>query len=739
MTKKKKNSGLPSDRTPTMSSNHGLDGFFHNMSYGDGKDQGYDNHDLAESRSQTSGLPRAAADEKVFFDSPMMPLDDLVGRHDPVSDLSWLGDFEPDPERLPENPVDKGIEELNEAWSRYKNSSTRVPLSERVEEVKEDSPYPDDPFDTYHVPMPDSGSVGFKELGEWSAEKQKVRDQNLYRYALGLAHNGRNMDQIRADLKKLYCLNDGYFHQRWWGESIAPLLDKFEVAFKDILPLMNELVAHSEAFPKCASGQGKARVAKEVKYVLKKNACNGCVHAKNNSCQVFHKPLVAKVEWKDLVTAGQKVAKARGWVWQEGTTSKSALLDTFRKKQASTSNSNLKTIVKDAADTISEPAARIHLQKMAREQCLVQERVKKLSFDRVAITIKDMVTKGHLTQKQAQILLSQEEGLTPQQVLVLAERRANHNLTQKSKKKAVHIDRDRYEGVGVGQRVLEGKREQIDKKAVEQSLLDGRLEKLVKSSDITESQADFVRQKNASLKQSFQFLDAIVLHNRKKKTSIPIPAIEKSAYQDASYQDHRSRDRKVAQKGVSTADKNRAKQAFLQLLNQGLTGKSLYDTTRQKLASSVRQTVADDIQTLRATHEGLAGELYVIASAYDLSEGCAEGSSLHKESSVPYVLSMRKCGSCVFKNAHGECNKYKKPLVARDDFEAIDLVSYQKSRLKAAYEKNKTATQAGVVVEDPVLSYELSNHNLDNFDYFAPPESSNEDVHFGAALEWDDE
>lgn len=108
---------LPADLlTPTLGSNYGLDGF-PDMEYGMGVLEGFQPGD-------TAGLPEGMTAKEESDKLSALWLDESTVGMDlteslktaTVQDLSWLEVQEQDPERLPVNPVDTVIPELEEAW-----------------------------------------------------------------------------------------------------------------------------------------------------------------------------------------------------------------------------------------------------------------------------------------------------------------------------------------------------------------------------------------------------------------------------------------------------------------------------------------------------------------------------------------------------------------------------------------------------------------------------------------------
>lgn len=120
-------------------------------------------------------------------------------------------------------------------------------------------------------------------------------------------------------------------------------------------------------------------------------------------------------------------------------------------------------------------------------------------------------------------------------------------------------------------------------------------------------------------------------------------------------------------------------------MNHGLAGRNLDAALNRSFSPRLLQAAAQDIADLRHKHEGLAGHLYIDAATYGAERGvrgCDEGAAQHRQSGVPYVLKMAACDGCTFKNPHGMCRKYAKPLV--EGFDPAELDAFRSETLRKA-------------------------------------------------------
>lgn len=102
-------------------------------------------------------------------------------------------------------------------------------------------------------------------------------------------------------------------------------------------------------------------------------------------------------------------------------------------------------------------------------------------------------------------------------------------------------------------------------------------------------------------------------------------------------------------------------------MTEGMAGRELDSLLSNRFALPVLKAASEPLKSIRATHEGLAGHMYVDAGAYASpagSAGCEQHASKHRANGVKLVLAMPRCESCVFKNADGVCSQYNKKLVS---------------------------------------------------------------------------
>lgn len=70
---------------------------------------------------------------------------------------------------------------------------------------------------------------------------------------------------------------------------------------------------------------------------------------------------------------------------------------------------------------------------------------------------------------------------------------------------------------------------------------------------------------------------------------------------------------------------------------------------------------------IRSKYEGQAGRVFIDAAAFASPTGiagCEQAASQLRTASAKYVLAMSRCNGCACRNPHGDCRKYRRPLVA---------------------------------------------------------------------------
>lgn len=151
-------------------------------------------------------------------------------------------------------------------------------------------------------------------------------------------------------------------------------------------------------------------------------------------------------------------------------------------------------------------------------------------------------------------------------------------------------------------------------------------------------------------------------------------------------------------------------------MNEGVTGNDLDARMVSRFSQEYLKGAGEQLVQLRRKHEGLAGHLYVDASAYATpmgTAGCDKGAAIHRASPIRSVLQMERCGSCS-QNSGGACQKYKKTLVTAAP--VADPAKYQRETIRLANADDSERTALMFANYNPE-EFGLQNDSLDSFDY----------------------
>lgn len=203
-----------------------------------------------------------------------------------LADLSWLELAEQDPDRLPVNPVDQSIPDLEEAWGVNRRTTGLQPHVDREAANYEES--------LQHASVSKTASIE-EVLHLTRLASRKVTAGTTFRVAAG---------EVAARLGK-----------------DASLAKEAMTRLKDDAGLIGKVFIRASDYPGCASGEwseGVRKAAVTATYLVQKKACGDCVHAQNGSCAVFKKRIVAAVPWDaalkryapGLEATGRKVASS---------------------------------------------------------------------------------------------------------------------------------------------------------------------------------------------------------------------------------------------------------------------------------------------------------------------------------------------------------------------------------------------------------------------------------------------
>jgi hypothetical protein len=162
-----------------------------------------------------------------------------------------------------------------------------------------------------------------------------------------------------------------------------------------------------------------------------------------------------------------------------------------------------------------------------------------------------------------------------------------------------------------------------------------------------------------------------------------------------------------------------------QAMSEGSAGSEFGQLLKARFSKRLRTAASPMIDELRGAHEGLAGQVYVDAGAYESAkgtEGCDKGAHKHRANAIPYVLRIAKCDSCVFCTGGG-CQKYNKPLIAAPEDVVEDPALYQREALRQADASDAETTAALFAGGYDPSEFGLHNAGMDDIGFAESPEA----------------
>lgn len=151
-------------------------------------------------------------------------------------------------------------------------------------------------------------------------------------------------------------------------------------------------------------------------------------------------------------------------------------------------------------------------------------------------------------------------------------------------------------------------------------------------------------------------------------------------------------------------------------MSEGAAGKDLNYLLKARFSSDLLKQAQDQLVPLRKKHEGLAGHLYVEASAYasvNGASGCEKGALVHRANQIKAVMGMDRCTSCA-SNSEGVCKTYNKVLV--DSAPTSNPEKYASEMIRLANSDDERTASLFAPSFD-ASEYNLQNDNLDTMDF----------------------
>lgn len=656
---------LPSDDTPSLGGNYGMDGFQFDSDYGEGVLDGARLPESAGMSALPDGIVRTAAPydfaSGVVVGEPEgshfgVNLSEMLEENS-LAELGWLHG-EQDPNRLPKNPVDRGIAELEKAWGTASGYTTGnlVPNRDNV----------------YQAPTGDPHQDGFDATQD--ADKAKILRQAMRRSAYG-----HPITQILRDVAASLSVKA----QR----EIAPDLQRVAADHG----LRGKVFIEANAFP----GLKKGKFAKEIhrhcasaRYIVVPKGMDA--NTREVIASVTGKVPVTSVPWKEafdhyaprLKSTGHKVASEGDY--------RTRLQVTFASKERVAHESTV-PVQTFAVDKISADEARSKFAAMKAERIAAPDPAKKRAAQEqreAKQQIVRWVNAGLLSQEQA--VRAHKATSTPHDLVIAAA-----NMITASHRKAAT-----YQGDGAGKTAMLSTYERKLAPLVDTETLRAakakqaavqQLGRWVKQGFLTAGKASRLASSGMAPRDMVKAA-AQVVADAAAQAGLTTRDIDQSKLAAVGLYSGVGEGALTAREGPKTANNNpsearRMAKWVLKQMNEGWAGKDLSALVRKKFAG---RTASAAITQLREAHEGLAGFVYVTASVYASDKGttgCEEGALQHRANSLRYVLAMNRCASCVFAT-EGKCQKYHKTLLASNE----GLEKIQRKNIKSANMDDAEAT-----------------------------------------------
>jgi len=718
---KKKNAGsnLPTDFTPSNGWNYGMDGFDFDMDYGDGV---LDRARLPEARG-LSQLPDGLVSDPKVGEADDIPVGICRSEHEGIGDLSelmkegslaglgWLHG-EQDPARLPKNPVNRGIAELEQAWGVDRRTDGIVP---NVDKAVAD----------YEAAL----------RGE-KPEKQAAQDE-LDRVVFRAHRRSAYGDPIQDILKEAAETLGHDFH----------LVEDDLRQVKDEHGLAGNVFIYAAAFPGLHNGKWKKTLRRKcaaVRYVIAEEG--------SPLGDVLKMEVVDEVPWKKayrlyaprLQSAGFKVAS-------EGDPKEILRLAflSIPKNLSPKQAQRTKPVDVRPADTISHADAR----KVFAEAEPTEQEIVDLAGRQAASVRKKAhhqiirwLEAGLLNRKEARRLVASEAD--PRDVLKIGVALIQRTATSD------------YEGTGLGvldtpnisedaawKRLATAEDKVAEKTAaVEAGRVKQAKVKIQKWADaglIPERDAQVLLATEDSAEELLKGASEIISENKelvkirsKKAKQYDGAAYEGVSQKSESFTGFTGEDARIIQAAKTSGFRAGEIKGMLRWarkqMSEGMAGTDLTQILKLRFTKGLRTATKDLLAEARKQYEGVSGHLYVDAAAYATPtglEGCEDGAKRHRTNDLQFVMSMSQCAACTC-NSRGTCTKYGKQLM--DELPAEDKAAYQREMIRQAEASDAelTANLFAPTHDPQEFSLTLASDNL-SINEEAPDYEDLGDVFFG--------
>jgi hypothetical protein len=796
----KPKSHLPNEFQVTDGYNYGLDGFQFDTEYGGAV---LDRARLPETKglsalpndlvaiNEGSELPSL---EKSGSDDLLGDLSEMMGENS-LAELGWLHGVQ-DPDRLPKNPVDRGIMELEQQWN-VGNATNGI------------------------IPNRDKEIVDF-ELSLQRNDNSKKANEEMLTEIVHHAHRksamGYPIEDIIAECTTRM------------GGDISLIQDDLDM-IKSEHGLAGNVFVYASAFPGIQNGKWKK--------LFKKLGCRYLVGGDKSLSSFTDMQIVDSVNWKQAFKHYAPRLKLEGRKFAKGLTAKETLRLAFLSHTSDLSPSlmaEIKPVEKKVVDSISRREAFDQFSKMERvEREIIDttDRDTNKLRQKVRVQIAKWVKANLLTREQG-IKLGKSSA-EPRELLRFAS-----TLVTKTSKVANYSGGDNTAIQSMVDRNIQAfERKQAKEFEQAQSMVDNhaqyiedQINKWAKTGLITKSECKRIMSADVSDNEKLRIASACIAERMKRAHIVAVSkqktasysgeqnntfgamsersfsatermsARDKARYEEmvraqlkfakdqvgkwveqnlltndqantliASARDgetllrtaseliasvkvgdyqgkietqHIEERRQVDVVGETRkANQSKLKKATTWIRKQmceGMIGRNLTQMIGAKFSSVFLSEYDNEIKQVRKAHEGLSGHIYVDAEAYASetgTNGCEKGALIHRANKVACVKAMSRCSTCVFanRNASGDlvCQKYNKPLV--DELPVENLSDYQSEMIRMANASDAEQTASLFAPTYDENEFSLDNSALNNFEYEDDTFEGNLDGVFFGGLE----
>lgn len=676
---KRADSFLPSDSTPSLGSNYGLDGF-EDDAYNEGVEDRVTLSQYGEFPAFPTGITKGAA-------AGLMDLTELTREAATLSNLSWLEDAFQDVERLPKNPVDRGIPELEDAWGLER------------------------PTNGVLVPARDLKQARYEDQ---TAPVKKAHDPRLLQAivtkAMRRSAAGHRLDDI---------LHEAY----------APLGDEGHVikAAMDLLKsehgLAGNVFIRASAYPGYEQGKWTEHVRKTAKdalyVVVDPEIAKSASWIVDGRCSMTGKTVVASVPWADayahyaprLRLVGHRVASTG----DHRTSLRQAFLTgperavkatdlpvhvtpservSVREAKAAVAGKRMETVVLTEAEKAQRTAALRRLAALHRAGALDKDTVQRIATSNLSPN--EMLVEA--TRVATLANRRDYTGAVAESHVPLREAKAAADLTP--------VKQARED---------EARRAREASKDPHRKALHARLASLAKSNVITEEARVRLTASTAPIKDVMM---EVVRMARATQRDYAGPVIEQHVALRSAKQ---AADLTMAKFGSTL-------RWVRQAMSEGFAGRDLTSLIESRFANDVLAEARPVIDQTRKAHEGASGFIYVDAAAYASdrgAKGCEEGAVKHRTNTIRTVLAMDRCSTCAharsLEDGTVKCGIYAKVLASAEDF-GTDLDRIKTANIKTVNSSDAEVTASLFAKKFDQNEFSLHNATMTGFDLAPLPE-----------------